>query len=89
MTAEAPPAATVAHQGRVQRGVLALLQQPRMPLYSVLLSLLLCCPVLSSGFIADDYIHQLVLLGAAAGLLVRYGPRLYARSAQAQRVRDH
>jgi len=50
----------------VSRALLSLLEQRFMPPAAVLLSLLLCAPMLSAGLIADDYIHQLILRGAAS-----------------------
>jgi hypothetical protein len=54
-----PPAA-------LARGVLALLRWPHMPLAAVLASLCLCAPSVSAGFLADDYVHALVLSGSRA-----------------------
>jgi len=48
----------------LSRALLSLLDKRFMPLGAVLLSLLLCAPMLSAGLIADDYIHQLILRGA-------------------------
>jgi hypothetical protein len=50
--------------GKPARALLSLLDGRFMPLGAVLLSLLLCAPMLSAGLIADDYIHQLILRGA-------------------------